>query len=70
MKRASATAVVEVVVEVQVGTWGDDCTVKQAEEQGAKEAVAHLTAMTREDPRVHVREASAVSVTIRSENKR
>ena len=38
----SAIAVVELVVEVTVGAWGADCTVRQAMDQAARDAYNKL----------------------------
>jgi hypothetical protein len=38
----NAIAVVELVVEVAVGAWGADCTVKQAMERAARDAYNKL----------------------------
>lgn len=39
MPELIATAKVEIVVEVEVGSWGKDCTFSQLERQASEEAL-------------------------------
>lgn len=60
-KKVSAVARVQIVLEITVGTWGDDCTVKQVHEAAAREAPnavrialqnAHVAAQLIGEPKV------------------
>lgn len=49
-ERISATVLVRVVLEVPVGgTWGSDCTVEQAHQQGEKEALGQVSRLLESD---------------------
>ena len=47
MKRLQATARVRIVIEVDAGAWGDDCTVQQINEQAGRDAVLRIQSAMR-----------------------
>jgi len=62
MKPDSATAIVELTVEVRIGAWGADCTIQQAISQATEEATNRLNRLLGEDKSVRVLRAAAVRV--------
>lgn len=47
-KCKTVLARVQVTLEVDVGSWGDNCTMKQIEEQGKEEALSKVGKMLEE----------------------
>lgn len=58
----TASAVVEIVVEVQTAAWGPDCTIAQAVEQAMREAENKITNALSDTSGVRVLKAAAVRV--------
>lgn len=62
MEPDSSRAVVELVVEVECGAWGADCTIEQAVAQATREAAQKVAVRLQEDRSIRVLGAKAVRV--------